>query len=270
MNKNLESEYQNMIRAEVPDIWDKIEAKIDAQEAQKKIVPVTREAQSKIVPIKKKSSRWKYYVIPAAAALLCVAIAVPVLFNAGKSGATATSNATADSAMPAAVAGGNYKGESNYSTAAADSSMGDVESCDEMSYAEETCNEAADYEEAESLGMNDNREKTQGQASYGDTSFLVGPQATGERADDSGEDMADDETEESLKGTVFTMITGGGIPRELIEKAVQALGLKISEYDPAQNLYKIASDYELDEDTIKDIAKKLMESGFVKELILGD
>ena len=36
MNKNLESEYQNMIRAEVPDIWNKIEAKIDAQEAQKK------------------------------------------------------------------------------------------------------------------------------------------------------------------------------------------------------------------------------------------
>lgn len=31
MNKNLETEYQNMIRAEVPDIWDKIEAKIDAQ-----------------------------------------------------------------------------------------------------------------------------------------------------------------------------------------------------------------------------------------------
>lgn len=260
MNKNLESEYQNMIRAEVPDIWDKIEAKIDAQEAQKKIVP-----------IKKKSSRWKYYVIPAAAALLCVAIAVPVLFNAGKSGATATSEGTANSVRPAAAtAGGDSKGEADFYMATADSSAGDVESCDDMSYAEETCNEAADYEEAESLGMNDNREKTQGQASYGDTSFLVGPQATGERADDSGEDMADDETEESLKGTVFTMITGGGIPRELIEKAVQALGLKISEYDPAQNLYKIASDYELDEATIKDIAKKLMESGFVKELILGD
>ena len=58
--------------------------------------------------------------------------------------------------------------------------------------------------------------------------------------------------------------------RELIEKAVQTLGLKIREYDPAENLYKIASDYELDEDTIKDIAQKLMESGFVKEVILGD
>ena len=94
MNKNLETEYQNMIRAEVPDIWDKIEAKIDAQEAQKKVVA-----------FKKKPTRWKYYVIPAAAALLCAAVAIPVLLNRGAMGGAA---ATAPASNSTSTGSGMY------------------------------------------------------------------------------------------------------------------------------------------------------------------
>lgn len=36
MNKSFETEYKNMIRADLPDLWSKIEEKLDAQEAAKK------------------------------------------------------------------------------------------------------------------------------------------------------------------------------------------------------------------------------------------
>ncbi|MBP5609156.1 MAG: hypothetical protein J6X66_12945 [Lachnospiraceae bacterium] len=121
MNKNLEIEYKNLIRAEVPDIWDKIEAKIDEQEAKNagnaqniikaadivnvQDTAVTYGEQKNVVPFKKKT-RWKYFVFPAAAALLCVVIAIPVLRNKGASqtaGASAASNSYADSAEMATM-----------------------------------------------------------------------------------------------------------------------------------------------------------------------
>ena len=261
MSKNLESEYQNMIRAEVPDIWDKIEAKIDAQEAQKKVVP-----------FKKKTSRWKYYVIPAAAALLCVAIAVPVLFNAGsaKNSATATATSTAGGATSAHV---EYTDEA---PAACDNAVYE----DAMESADDQDNKTVNSSQqnfSHSIAGNNKRDKdTETFSITGDLSFIIpgtGNASTTVAEEAESDDMTDNDAQaagEDIKGTVFTLISGGGIPRQLIEKAVQALGLKISEYDAKENLYRIVSDYELDEDTVKEIMKKIMESGFVKEIRLGE
>ena len=249
MNKNLESEYQNMIRAEVPDIWNKIEAKIDAQEAQKKVVPFT-----------KKASRWKYYVIPAAAALLCVAIAVPVMLNMGGGKNAATTAPAAD-----------------YAPAAADGAAESTAVCvaeEEYDYAEMTDNAVEAESEYDTRGTSDNKDKNSFySANLGVAHGMqeIGAGAAESTADD--EEAYEDESveaEENDGGTVFTMITGGGIPQGLIEKAVKTLGLKIREYDPEKNLYRIVSEYELDEDMIKDIIEKLKDSGFVKDIHLGE
>ncbi len=250
MNKNLESEYQNMIRAEVPDIWNKIEAKIDAQEAQKKVVPFTR-----------KASRWKYYVIPAAAALLCVAIAVPVMLNMGGGKNAATSAAPMADSAPAAADG-------------AAESMAVCDAEEEYDYAEMTDNAVEAESESDVRGTSDNKDKNSFYSAnlgvnHGMQEITAGA-AESAAADDEAYEDDSVEAEENDGGTVFTMITGGGIPQELIEKAVKTLGLKIREYDPDNNLYRIVSDYELDEDMIKDIIEKLKDSGFVKDIHLGE
>ena len=250
MNKNLESEYQNMIRAEVPDIWNKIEAKIDAQEAQKKVVPFTR-----------KASRWKYYVIPAAAALLCVAIAVPVMLNMGGGKNAATSAAPMADSAPAAADG-------------AAESMAVCDAEEEYDYAEMTDNAVEEESESDVRGTSDNKDKNSFYSAnlgvdHGMQEITAGA-AESAAADDEAYEDDSVEAEENDGGTVFTMITGGGIPQELIEKAVKTLGLKIREYDPDNNLYRIVSDYELDEDMIKDIIEKLKDSGFVKDIHLGE
>lgn len=250
MNKNLESEYQNMIRAEVPDIWNKIEAKIDAQEAQKKVVPFT-----------KKASRWKYYVIPAAAALLCVAIAVPVMLNMGGGKNAATTAAPMADSAPAAADG-------------AAESMAVCDAEEEYDYAEMTDNAVEEESESDVRGTSDNKDKNSFYSAnlgvdHGMQEITAGA-AESAAADDEAYEDDSVEAEENDGGTVFTMITGGGIPQELIEKAVKTLGLKIREYDPENNLYRIVSDYELDEDMIKDIIEKLKDSGFVKDIHLGE
>ena len=250
MNKNLESEYQNMIRAEVPDIWNKIEAKIDAQEAQKKVVPFTR-----------KASRWKYYVIPAAAALLCVAIAVPVMLNMGGGKNAATSAAPMADSAPAAADG-------------AAESMAVCDAEEEYDYAEMTDNAVEEESESDVRGTSDNKDKNSFYSAnlgvdHGMQEITAGA-AESAAADDEAYEDDSVEAEENDGGTVFTMITGGGIPQGLIEKAVKTLGLKIREYDPENNLYRIVSDYELDEDMIKDIIEKLKDSGFVKDIHLGE
>lgn len=250
MNKNLESEYQNMIRAEVPDIWNKIEAKIDAQEAQKKVVPFTR-----------KASRWKYYVIPAAAALLCVAIAVPVMLNMGGGKNAATTAAPMADSAPAAADG-------------AAESMAVCDAEEEYDYAEMTDNAVEEESESDVRGTSDNKDKNSFYTAnlgvdHGMQEITAGA-AESAAADDEAYEDDSVEAEENDGGTVFTMITGGGIPQELIEKAVKTLGLKIREYDPENNLYRIVSDYELDEDMIKDIIEKLKDSGFVKDIHLGE
>ncbi len=250
MNKNLESEYQNMIRAEVPDIWNKIEAKIDAQEAQKKVVPFTR-----------KASRWKYYVIPAAAALLCVAIAVPVMLNMGGGKNAATTAAPMADSAPAAADG-------------AAESMAVCDAEEEYDYAEMTDNAVEEESESDVRGTSDNKDKNSFYSAnlgvdHGMQEITAGA-AESAAADDEAYEDDSVEAEENDGGTVFTMITGGGIPQELIEKAVKTLGLKIREYDPENNLYRIVSDYELDEDMIKDIIEKLKDSGFVKDIHLGE
>lgn len=256
MNKNLESEYQNMIRAEVPDIWDKIEAKIDAQEAQKKVVPFT-----------KKASRWKYYVIPAAAALLCVAIAVPVMLNTGGGKNASPTAAPAADYAPAAADG------------AATSSLA-YEAEDAYYYAEtaesaEMTDNAVDMiNESDVRGASDNKDKT---ATYNmnlgvdpGVQAITAGEAVGAAEENDADEVESVDDEEYDGGTVFTMITGGGIPRDLIEKAVNTLGLKIREYDPEKNLYRIVSEYELNEDMIKDIIEKLKDSGFIKDIFLGE
>ncbi|MBR3308232.1 MAG: hypothetical protein IKI75_13405 [Lachnospiraceae bacterium] len=69
MTRDLEKEYREYVQASAPDIWDRIEQKLDA-EAQ-------APAESRV--IRKKVFRWQRLVLPIAAAA-CVAVAIPALF----------------------------------------------------------------------------------------------------------------------------------------------------------------------------------------------
>lgn len=211
MNKNLESEYQNMIRAEVPDIWDRIEAKIDAQEAQKKVVP-----------FKKKNTRWKYYVIPAAAALLCVAIAVPVMFNAKNASTTAME--TAATSQPASAGG-----------------LADM--TDSAAYAEEYDSVEDEAETDYALAIDpeyekDNKGNGEGKQAFtvaGDNStyhLVTNGSTLGEAAEAECAPEEDDHTEEADEDVnaddrVIRIEVDGQMTEDGVEELAGMLGLKI-------------------------------------------
>ena len=130
MNKSLEFEYTEKIRTNVPDLWGKIEAKLDEQDAAKKKTnvvefpnavtgaqndPINVTAQASqtynkeaikvvtenpytaaihdpvdnnVVPMKKKRKiPWQYFGV-AVAAVLCIAVVIPLMNNMREMGST--------------------------------------------------------------------------------------------------------------------------------------------------------------------------------------
>ena len=108
------TEYKDFIRADVPDLWDRIEAKIDAlgQEDNKKPeaekpaetaeVKQTQQEETNVRPETKiRKFRWQPYAGIAVAAVLCLAVLIPAMTGARMSGSTASPQA--DSAPAAAT-----------------------------------------------------------------------------------------------------------------------------------------------------------------------
>lgn len=86
MSKDFEKEYKEYLNAQAPDLWDRIEAGVDASEQK---VPVMEEADAKVIPIsgkkskkarKKRKIRYQHYrmIVSVAACLFALVIAVPV------------------------------------------------------------------------------------------------------------------------------------------------------------------------------------------------
>ncbi len=115
MSKSFEKEYKEMIRAEVPDLWDRIVAKLDEQEAAKAnadnninrevntdnivVFPKKEEKTEKSTGVsevengdktepKKRKFPWRYLGMMAAA-VLCVLIAIPVMQMMRRAGGNA-------------------------------------------------------------------------------------------------------------------------------------------------------------------------------------
>ncbi|MCR5250711.1 MAG: hypothetical protein K6E50_08915 [Lachnospiraceae bacterium] len=106
MEKDLQSEYQAMIRAELPDLWSRIESKIDAQEAQGISRASDSNTEVKAETIrefrpevkKKKTVRWQYIALPAAAVLLA-AIILPMMSSVREMAGSTSMAPTADTAF---------------------------------------------------------------------------------------------------------------------------------------------------------------------------
>ena len=249
MNKNLESEYQNMIRAEVPDIWDKIEAKIDAQEAQKKVVS-----------FKKKNTRWKYYVIPAAAALLCVAIAVPVMFNAKNASTTAMETATAPQS---ASEGGS---------AAMTDSAAYAEECDSVKdEAAAECDFAIDPEYER-----DKKGNGEGKTAYtvlGDNPtyhWVTNGSTLGEAAEAECAPAKDDHTEEADEDVnaadrVIRIEVDGQMTEDDVEELAGMLGLKIYSSEGAGK-YVLTGENGISDELLAQAIRVFKENAHIKNM----
>lgn len=170
MNRSLETEYKNLVRTELPDLWGKIEEKLDAQEAAAQtnvtVFPKTvtmsqndqidksdkiekKEKLEKIfsdlpdtgdtvkiaAPQKKKKRNipWQYFGV-AAAAVLCVLVVIPVMSSMRSSGTTM-----------APAAAGSTQATAESAPASADMAADPMESVD-------TAEETAEAEEEPASG----------------------------------------------------------------------------------------------------------------------
>ena len=142
MNKSLETEYKDLVRADLPDLWGRIEAKLDAQEkaAQTNVVefPKTvanaqnvqidkKEQLQRIFadpventvktaePVKKrkKTIPWQYFGV-AAAAVLCLLVVIPAMSNMKQASSTMM-------APQAAMSGGDSAASSSVPASAGNS-----------------------------------------------------------------------------------------------------------------------------------------------------
>ncbi len=103
MSKNFEGEYKEYLNAQAPDLWDRIEAGIDAGGArQENVVPISaaKAKESK----KKRRNRYQKYrmLVSAAACLLALVLMVPVYLltkDAGKDAASEAPMMVADGAI---------------------------------------------------------------------------------------------------------------------------------------------------------------------------
>ncbi len=89
MSKNFEGEYKEYLNAQAPDLWDRIEAGVDAlgSAGQEKVTPITAGKAKK--EKKKRRIRYQNYrmLVSVAACLFALILVVPVYFltrNAGK------------------------------------------------------------------------------------------------------------------------------------------------------------------------------------------
>ena len=85
MNKDLEKEYKELMSANVPDLWDKIEVGLDSEQPNVK----------KINRLKKLS----VWGAAAAAAVFCLVISVPVMFG-GRKGSSSDGGMTGGNMSP--------------------------------------------------------------------------------------------------------------------------------------------------------------------------
>lgn len=104
MSKNFEGEYKEYLNAQAPDLWDRIEAGVDALGAagDEKVVPITT-GKSKAEK-KKRRIRYQNYRMLAsvAACLFALVLIVPVYFltqNSGKDAASEAPMMAADGAV---------------------------------------------------------------------------------------------------------------------------------------------------------------------------
>ncbi len=152
MNKSLETEYKEAVRAEIPDLWGKIEAKLDAQDAENKKKNVVEfpktvtgaqndnikkafaetpvvSAEKKTEPVKRrKKIRWQYFGVAAAAAL-CLLVGIPALNNMKKAASTAP--AMSEATPNCASDGGSQAMESPVVAAEVDAEAQPQEASDE-------------------------------------------------------------------------------------------------------------------------------------------
>lgn len=85
MNKNLEKEYKELVKDNVPDLWDRIEVGLEPKQAE-------AEQQESAQPVPVKINWWRRSRVwgVAAAACLCLMITVPVIYGKFKSGDAST------------------------------------------------------------------------------------------------------------------------------------------------------------------------------------
>ncbi len=106
MSKNFEEEYKEYLNAQAPDLWDRIEAGVDASVAAdfsaenttaEKVVPISGNKSRKAK--KKRQIRYQHYraIVSVAACLFALIIIVPVYMLTRPTG---KDNASADSAAP--------------------------------------------------------------------------------------------------------------------------------------------------------------------------
>ena len=175
MNKSLEFEYTEKIRTNVPDLWGKIEAKLDEQDAAKKKTnvvefpnsvtgaqndPINVTAQASqtynkeaikvvtenpytaaihdpvdnnVVPMKKKRKiPWQYFGV-AVAAVLCIAVVIPLMNNMREMGTSMGPQPAAQS-NSVAMGGGDSAAMPASETACSTETAEDVQEAEE-SYA---------------------------------------------------------------------------------------------------------------------------------------
>jgi len=98
MSKNFEGEYKEYLNAQAPDLWDRIEAGVDAMG----VVPIA-EAKSKKEK-KKRRIRYQNYrmIVSVAACLFALILVVPVYFLTQNTGKDAAAEAPAE-AMDGAI-----------------------------------------------------------------------------------------------------------------------------------------------------------------------
>ncbi|MCR5209762.1 MAG: hypothetical protein K6C99_06100 [Lachnospiraceae bacterium] len=99
--KDFASEYRKSVEMEIPDLWDRINAGIDAKEKEKedeKTAESTAEIR-KFGSAKKPRRNPAVYVMPAVAAVICIGVMIPLFMNGGmKNAATSQKYEGADCA----------------------------------------------------------------------------------------------------------------------------------------------------------------------------
>ncbi len=169
MNKSLETEYKEQVRIDLPDLWGKIEEKLDAQTVQTNVTefpktvasaqnvqienqinktekkeklekifadePKAEIRKDNVVPVKKKRNiPWHYFGL-AAAAVLCMLVVIPAMSNM-RGASTTMENAPSASVQTA----GNSTGATAMD--AASEGAGDCVASEEMAEPTESVEEA--------------------------------------------------------------------------------------------------------------------------------